>query len=416
MVNYNFGLRNLGYSNFVTTRIYPRQRWYFYKEGFSSELVKLAIEKAQLSPDDLIIDPFNGSGTTTLTASILGYRSVGIEVNPFTSFLSGAKLSNVNPKLIDKYVPLILEGIHSGDRSDLINFSTFSKKEGLNKWLFNDSILYAFEGGWSSSLKIRNLELRKLMQLALLSSAMENCNAKKDGKGLKYKSNWQLTDFNKSMFLKSFSKEISKIKDDLESNPITNRATIVNTDVRGYFKNAVIGQYKLCITSPPYLNTFDYTDIYRPELFLGKFVKSPEDLYKLRMRTMRSHIQAKWELPVDDEFGVEYHAAMDYIYANQDKLMHRNIPIMIQAYFEDMRNLLVHLKKAAAPGAQIWIVVANSAYADKEVPVDLIIGEIGEQIGFVLKEIGVLRLIQKRKTKYSPNVDTMRESVIIFQN
>ena len=26
-------------------------------------------------------------------------------------------------------------------------------------------------------------------------------------------------------------------------------------------------QFKLCVTSPPYLNSFDYTDVYRPELF-----------------------------------------------------------------------------------------------------------------------------------------------------
>lgn len=416
MVNYNFGLRNLGYSNFVTTRISPRQRWYFYKEGFSSELVKMAIEQVGLCPDDLIIDPFNGSGTTTLTASVLGYRSIGIEVNPFTSFLSGAKLSNIDPRLIDKYIPDILDGIHSGNKSDLINFSTFSKREGRVKWLFNDSILFAFDGGWTKSLKIRNLELRRLIQLALLSSAMENCNAKKDGKGLKYKLNWEKSDFDKTKFVQSFEKEILKIKEDLESNPITNRATIINTDVRGFFKNTVIGQFKLCITSPPYLNTFDYTDIYRPELFLGKFVKSPEDLYKLRMSTMRSHIQVSWELPIDNEFGIEYHNSMMHLRANLDKLMHRNIPIMIQAYFEDMSNLLMNLKKNAAVNAQIWIIIANSAYADREIPVDIIIGEIAENIGFKLKEIGVLRYIQKRKTKYSPNIERLRESVVILEN
>lgn len=89
---------------------------------------------------------------------------------------------------------------------------------------------------------------------------------------------------------------------------------------------------------------------------------------------------------------------------------------MIQAYFEDIEKILKGLLEKANEKAELWLVVSTSAYADVEIPVDLIIGEIGNRIGWYLKEVGVLRNIRKRKTKYSPNITTLRESVVIFSS
>jgi hypothetical protein len=88
---------------------------------------------------------------------------------------------------------------------------------------------------------------------------------------------------------------------------------------------------------------------------------------------------------------------------------------MIQAYFEDMATILRKLRLNAVEGAQMWLVVSNSAYADKEIPVDLIIADIGCQFGWKLKEVAVLENIKRRKTVHSPSVKTLRESVIIFE-
>ena len=78
MLNSNFSLSNQGMSNAEDTKNLPRHRWYYYKEGFSPNLVEKAIEYADLKKDSIILDPFNGSGTTTLTASLNGYKSIGI--------------------------------------------------------------------------------------------------------------------------------------------------------------------------------------------------------------------------------------------------------------------------------------------------------------------------------------------------
>jgi hypothetical protein len=65
-------------------------------------------------------------------------------------------------------------------------------------------------------------------------------------------------------------------------------------------------------------------------------------------------------------------------------------------------------------GAQLWLVVSNSAYADQQVPVDLIIADLGGKAGWKLKEVAVLANIRRRKTRHSPSIDFLRESVVIF--
>lgn len=416
-INDNFVLKNSGFSNYEDSTDLPRHRWYYYKEGFSPALVEKAIEHTGVRKDDLIIDPFNGSGTTTLTASLLGYKSVGVEVNPFTSFLSDAKIKNIEINQLNHNENKLMKYVHKGFTSPLLKFSTFSETKKLNKWLFNDSILNSFEGGWKYSCSISSLNLRKLIRLALIVSAMQNCNATRDGKCLRYRITWRKNKYDKDSFIAALKSNLSNIKSDIQENPIQVKSKIINGDCRKVLNKCdEIHNFKLCITSPPYLNTFDYTDIYRPELFLGKFVNSKQELYDLRLKTVRSHIQAKWHKPTINDFGVIYEKTMKHINDNKENLMSKYIPIMIQAYFEDIENILKILKTKAAKDSQIWLVVSNSAYAGLELPVDLIISEIATRIGWYLKEIGVLRYVQKRKTKHSPNVTELRESVIILSN
>jgi len=414
-LNTNFILANLGISNAVDTINLPRHRWYYYKEGFSPNLVEKAIEFSRIKKTDVILDPFNGSGTTTLTSALNGYKSVGIEVNPFTSFLSQSKINNVDINEFHRKKDLVLNKACLGANSMLKGFSTFSQTANIDKWLFNDSVLDTFAGGWSATDKIKKTNLRQVMQLALIVSAMQNCNASRDGKCLRYRDSWQNNICNKDTFLTSLQSNLSLMIEDIENYPIHKQPIILTGDARSILSNCNIEKFKLCITSPPYLNTFDYTDIYRPELFLGQFVKNREDLYNLRLRTIRSHIQAKWDSPGISEFGELYKNSIDYILQHERELMHKRIPLMVQAYFEDMLTILKLLRTKADNNAQLWMVVSNSAYADKEIPVDLIIAEIAGLANWKLKEVGVLRDIKRRKTKHSPNINTLRESVIILK-
>lgn len=65
--------------------------------------------------------------------------------------------------------------------------------------------------------------------------------------------------------------------------------------------------------------------------------------------------------------------------------MHKNIPDMISAYFEDMKGIFTDLKLKADKGASLWFVVSTSAYANEHIPVDLILADIATTVGWNLK-------------------------------
>lgn len=410
-------LENSNYNKTISKSIdyksLPRFRWYGYKEGFSPDIVSEAINSVDFDDDDFILDPFNGNGTVTLTASLNKIKAIGIEVNPFVAFMSRVKLCTQERDNFQRSIGSILVSVKKQETSNLLHFSTFSEFSGKSKWLFNSEILNSFEGGWIETKKLsaKNLDL---FRLALIGAAMDNCNATKDGKCLKYRKNWEEIQFSKEDFLNSLEKRINIIATDLAESNITKNAIIINEDSRRAI-SSISQKFKLCVTSPPYLNSFDYTDIYRPELFLGKFIKSNAELRNLRYKTIRSHVEIKLPNPLINSFGEIYKNSFEII-KNSNHLWDKQIPIMIQSYFEDMENVLSSLKLKAKKNAQLWLVVANSIYAEIELPVDLILAEIGTRRGWKLLRIEVLRNIQRRKTKHNGNLLSVRESLIVFQN
>lgn len=413
-INEEFLLRDKNASNAVDTLNLARHRWYYYKEGFSPSLVESAIDTLSLTSSDIIIDPFNGSGTVTLSAAMKGIKSFGFEVNPFTAFIANTKVKSVDISSFDAVCQDVLTGVRRQKKSPLLTFSTFSEDSNRSKWLFNADVLNSFEGGISRLNKVDSANIKDILKLSLIGSTMDNSNARKDGKCLRYKNNWDELNFGKESFVRALEKRLQAIREDLLSNAELTNPNIICGDSRSIIEQELTDKFSLCITSPPYLNTFDYTDIYRPELFLGQFINSMSELYNLRLNTVRSHVQAKWNKPTQKNFGTLYDVAIREILSRKNHLMHKNIPIMIQAYFEDMQSILSTLRNKARNYAEIWLVVSTSAYAGIEIPVDLIIGEIGNKSGWYLKDIGVLRYLKKRKSKLSNEINQLRESVVIF--
>lgn len=414
-INNSFKLRNKDASNFIEASLLPRHRWYYYKEGFSPNLVKNAIETYNLNSKNVILDPFNGSGTVTLAAAENSISSVGIEVNPFTSFISKTKTLNTKKKILSELFEQTYEKTIIGKNyPELETYSTFTELSNKEKWLFNLEVLRAFYGGYSF-IENNKSNASELIKLALITSIMEVANAKKDGKCLRYKPNWQDKKYSKNDLIKAFINNYIKIEQDIENSKIKKQPKIYNSDTRNIL-NTGNNKFDLIITSPPYLNTFDYTDIYRPELFLGKFILNPSALYQLRLKTIRSHIQANWEMPnINNIDSIILKDIFSRLSKYKELLMHPKIPQMILAYFEDMKKVFRNLSNRSNKNAHLWMVVSNSAYANEEIPVDLILADIATKNGWKLEEIGVLREIRKRKTKYSPDIDTLRESVIILE-
>jgi len=286
--------------------------------------------------------------------------------------------------------------------------------------VISEITLRGFEGGWRATTGF-DIPERDLIRLALISAAMDSCNAQKDGKCLRYRNDWKTLAFNRDTFLMNFTLRNRQILQDLELAPIKKSCEAVKIHDARYPNH--IDQdikFRLCVTSPPYLNSFDYSDVYRPELFLGKYVANNKELQLLRHKTLRSHVQVNWKQPTQSDFGETYSSVFERIIQRSNLLWNKRLPMMIQAYFEDIMLVLQNLRLMAHDSAVLWLVVSTSAYVGVEVPVDLIIADIGNMVGWEPREVNLLRYLRssgQHWNNYAGPEDEkphLHESVIIF--
>jgi len=76
-------------------------RWLKYKEGFSADLVKKLLQEFEIKAGDTVLDPFVGSGTTSLVCKMQGINSIGFDILPMSKIAIEAKQSVYNYDLTE---------------------------------------------------------------------------------------------------------------------------------------------------------------------------------------------------------------------------------------------------------------------------------------------------------------------------
>jgi hypothetical protein len=66
--------------------------WYRFVLSYPPHLVRRYLTEFGLSQNDIVLDPFCGTGTTLVEAKLQNIPSIGIEANPFAHFASSVKI------------------------------------------------------------------------------------------------------------------------------------------------------------------------------------------------------------------------------------------------------------------------------------------------------------------------------------
>lgn len=366
---------------YVPNKALPVYNWFKFKEGFSRQLVTELVAQFGLTKRDLVFDPFAGCGTTLLTCKELGVSAVGVDVLPTSVFVASVKLRDWEN--LDQLLAAVQRLMNAPYR------------EPKSKWPDVRIINLAFTPDVQNQIlffkeQIERFEtpIREFLMVGLLSILETVSRTSKDGQ-----------------FLRLVEKHIPPVRDALRS-ALSTMISDLSQQQEALFKSGKArthvavgdardegwakryrGKVAAIITSPPYLNRYDYSRTYALELCLLT-VKSHREMVNVRHSLLRSHVESREhlgkavKLPALDEVLTEL--------AKKD-LNNNRLPVMVQGYFEDMNLVIRNMSAALRPGGQVALVVANAQFAGENVPVDLMLSELAADHGLTTEDVWITR-------------------------
>lgn len=392
--------------SYVGNRNEPVLRWFRYKESFSAELVRRLISEFGLNEKDFILDPFSGLGTTLYTAQGEGIPSAGVDLLPLSSFVANTltRVRTLDLDDVSRNYKILIENVGkeklNGERlPDVPIISRAFTEEKIKELLL-----------WRQAVSKLPSEVQDFFMLLLLSVVESVSLTSKDGQFLRLIK--RETPSIKTVFSKKYSQaynDLLSIKT-FQHGALLPDALVFPCDARKLSELPFPKAPTAIITSPPYLNRYDYSRSYVLELCLN-FIRDAEHLKEIRHSLLRSHIESK-----RNGDKPPHEAVAEILDLLSTKSMNNpKIPDMILGYFADMNEVICQLSKTLAENAKVAVVVGNVRFEGIIIPVDMILSDMAQRLGFYVEKIVVTRYkgnSSQQMGKYGR--EKVRESILIW--
>lgn len=402
------------------SKFQPFHRWARYREGYSGNLVAELIRRSGIEQTKhFVIDPMCGSGTTVLESVQNGFNSVGLDVNPFATDLSGIKLRTYSAVEIKEIEAFVANTLHLQDPTTMVAATSGQShcKEYFNSQHYDELLRLK-----AKIETCRHGQTKDFLNLAWLTILEECSNRKKDGNGLAT-AETRVTDV--EAFYKT---KVQIMLADIKDNPIPSAESLIaNEPVKHLARhvadfesrtNQVAGAI---IFSPPYANSFDYFESYKLELLFGGYCDF-EGLQTLRQQAIRSYrISYGYQLESNNNFvtllceEIMNAVPQKEVLTGKRDTRTRLVPNLLKGYFIDMEEALATFSKVLQPGGKCFIVVDQSAYVGVIVPTDLVLASIAESYGFMVESIVKCRNANtsgQQLTRFPYLKKMLRESIV----
>jgi DNA modification methylase len=354
---------------------YFTHSFFKYPCKFIPQIPRWAINKYGQG-NAIILDPFAGSGTTLVEAVLQGKRSIGVDFDTLSQLLCKTKVKLLSENQI----------------KDIHDFSkeVFSIKKKKSNFLPDLHNIYH----WFPEKNVKDLQhLKKSIEekykknndqeiynflLVAFASIIRKCSFADDTSPKPYVST--RVKKNPLGVAEAFEKTITTYIKNIKSFKVDKLGTaeIISEDARDMSPKRYLGKVDLAITSPPYINAFDYVRSLRLEnAWLGFYGDSNITNIKKKQIGTESISVNDYSKNIE---GVKIKTLANLIkrIAKVDKKR----AYVVYKFFIDMEKNIQQVAKLLKDNGHYIIVVGNSTIRDIPVPTHTILKEIAKMNGF----------------------------------
>jgi DNA modification methylase len=410
--------------------------WFNFVLGYSPEFPEYMIKRFKLDSSSFIVDPFSGSGTTSVYAKSIGIPSAGVEANDYFHFASKTKLEwrinhgevlRVLENVLVKYKSSISRYEWEFDNNvtqsgPKTNFATLASKHRpamLDVRYVSDHTFAQFHilKRVLNRIDWKSPALENLFKFAM-SSILVPCSNVRYGPGFGVSKKVKIVNV-----LEVYEKKIRRMAQDL-ALPSTKKNRLVSSKLvlgdsrqaSTYFKTH---SADAMITSPPYPGDHEYTKHSRLELIFGDYAKSLSEFRVIKQRMLRgsttniyrddnlgSHVSGLQSIQEITE-EIDKRLKHDGATSGFEKLYSK----LVREYFGGMYLVFVEALKVLKPGAPFALLVSDShAFKMVHISTATILGEVALLAGFTEVRIDLWQW--KKTTSHSYE---LRENILIVQ-
>jgi DNA modification methylase len=351
-----------------------------------------------------LLDPYCGTGTSLVEASLFGMHSVGCDINPLVRLIATAKSTPICLSTLDETLSRLNDHLFQVDFGmDKVPDAPIPEILNLTYW-FSEEVIrsLAYLRVWIN--KVEDEAVRNFILVAF-SETVREVSYTRNGEFKLYRmSAKKLENFNPDVF-GTFSKKLSRNRHGLaafldKQKSVEASVSSANTVHGELPMPRPIGGYDLVITSPPYGDS-------QTTVAYGQFSRLAAEWIGLPNARKIDGLAMGGQPPKETVTDSPVTKAIAEIRSVDEKRARE-----VSAFYIDLGRSINSVVQVLSPNATICYVVGNRRVKEVMLPTDAFIVSAFRQHGFIHKATIVRNIPNKRMPKKNSPTNVAGETSI----
>lgn len=359
----------------------------------------------------LLFDPYMGSGTSLVEASLQGIDSIGTDINPLARLISETKVSHYDIKAIEFQISVFRQ-YSIAYSIDSVYYNNFERISNYSFW-YSEDALYRLSY-ISQFIDNLDISIQNFFKIAL-SEVVREVSFTRNGEFKRFRmSEESLKKWNPDvfgLFESKLQRNLNGLKEYNSADNDTNK-TICDFNTVNQIPETILSKdsVDIVVTSPPYGDS-------RTTVAYGQFSRWANEWFGFPNASQLDNLLMGGQKQKEASFickSIENELTQ---IQNIDPKRYLEVISFLNDYSSSIRNVASVVRK----GGRICYVVGNRTVKGVQIPLDYFTAEIFEQNGFS-HELTIVRNIPNKRmpSKTSPTnkpgakISTMSNEFIVL--